>query len=128
MTEPSLETLREQLEQAAELAPGGIDLVFKSMFGGVSGYVEGRVFASLSNIGLALKLAPEAQAEMLALEGAKRLRYEPDAPESKQYIVVPERVCAKPAEFAVWVKNSMDFVRSLPTPKPKPAKAGTRGK
>ncbi|MFC0502382.1 hypothetical protein [Asaia krungthepensis] len=32
------------------------DLSFRPMFGGIMGYAGGRVFASLSNIGLALKM------------------------------------------------------------------------
>ena len=116
------EALREQIVRAIQTLPVARDWVFKPMFGGVSGYVEGRVCASLSNIGLALKLAPAAQERLLSLEGAKRLRYEPDAPESKQYIVVPQSVCAVEQELAIWVEQSVDYVLSLPAPKPKPTK------
>jgi TfoX/Sxy family transcriptional regulator of competence genes len=123
-----LEAMREQLVRAIKTLPVARDWVFKPMFGGVSGYVEDRICASLSNIGLALKLAPDAQEKLLSLEGAKRLRYEPDAPESKQYIVVPESVCAAEKELAVWVGDSVDYVLSLPAPKPKRAgqKAGKK--
>ncbi len=117
--EPDLKVMQEQLVHTIKSLPVARDWVFKPMFGGVSGYVEGRVFASLSNIGLALKLAPAIQEKLLGLEGAKRLRYEPDAPESKQYIVVPERICAAEKELAVWVEQSVDYVLSLPAPKPK---------
>ncbi len=117
--ETDLEKMREQLVRAIKTLPVARDWVFKPMFGGVSGYVEGRVYASLSNIGLALKLAPIAQEQLLSLEGAKRLRYEPDAPESKQYIVVPESVYRAEKELAAWVERSVDYVLSLPAPKPK---------
>ena len=94
-----------------------MDLSFKSIFGGVTGYVKGTVFASLSNIGLALKLSAIDQAALLMEEGAKRLRYEPDAPESKQYIVVPKALQDDSEALVVWVKRSTDFVLSLPPPK-----------
>lgn len=117
--EPDLEAMEGQLIRAANSLPVVKDLTFKSMFGGVSAYVDGRVFASLSNIGLALKLSPDSQAKLLSLEGAKRLRYEPDAPESKQYIVVPENLCTVEKELAIWVEHSRNYVLSLPAPKPK---------
>ncbi|MCW3097351.1 MAG: TfoX N-terminal domain protein [Chthonomonadaceae bacterium] len=117
-----LEAMQEQMVNAIKTLPVARDWTFKPMFGGVSGYVEGRICASLSNIGLALKLSPDTQEQLLNLEGAKRLRYEPDAPESKQYIVVPERLCADAKELAVWVERSVDYVMSLPAPRPKPAK------
>ncbi len=125
MAETSLETMQEHLRQAADLLPQPPELTFKPMFGGVCGYADGRIFASLSNVGLALKLSPEGQAELLMIEAAKRLRYEPDAPESKQYIVVPEALCGTDRELAVWVKSSLDYVLSLPAPKPKRRKDGS---
>ena len=106
---PELEGLRVQLE-AAESAPEAFalpaPLTFKPMFGGVLAYVDGKPVASLSNIGLALKLAPDDQSALLALPGAKRLRYEPDAPESKTYIVVPAEICASPSRLAEWLMKS----------------------
>ena len=117
--EPDLGAMEEQLIRAANSLSVVRELTFKSMFGGVSGYVEGRIFASLSNIGMAFKLSPDAQEKLLRIEGAKRLRYEPDAPESKQYIVVPENLCTAEKELAFWVGHSMDYVLSLPAPKPK---------
>ncbi len=119
MSHAALEELQDKLSAAAETLNLDMGLSFKAMFGGVSGYVEGRVFASLSNIGLALKLSADDQAALLREPGAKRLRYEPDAPESKQYIVVPEAVQANAEALAVWVKRSGDFVCALPAPNPR---------
>lgn len=122
MTEPSLDEMQSQLSQAAEAHDLDGELTFRPMFGGVCAYIGGRVFASLSNIGVALKLPPEAQAELLSAGGAERLQYEPDAPPSKQYIVVPPPMRADPAALAVWLARSVDHVRSQPAPKPKASK------
>ena len=100
----------------------GVELEFKPMFGGAGAYVRSRIFASLSNVGLALKLAPPAQTELLKMEGAKRLQYEDDSPPSKQYIVVPPEVWTDERELAVWLKQSVDFVMAQPAPKSKPKK------
>ena len=122
MTEPSLDTLQNRLSRAAEAHTLDMELTFKPMFGGVCAYVGGRVFASLSNIGLALKLPPGAQADLLAEDGAKRLQYEPDAPPSKQYIVVPPPMQDDPAALAVWLARSVEYVLALPAPNPRAGK------
>ena len=122
MSEPTLDTLKDQLSLAAESHALDGELTFKPMFGGVCGYVGGRVFASLSDIGLALKLPPEAQAELLSEDGAKRLQYEPDAPPNKQYIVVPPPMQADLAALAPWLGRSVEYVLAQPAPKPRASK------
>jgi TfoX/Sxy family transcriptional regulator of competence genes len=119
----SLELMQEQIANAAASVAPECELTFRPIFGGISGYVAGRVFASLSNVGLALKLSPSEQANLLALPDAKRLRYEPDAPESKQYIVVPPSVPTDEGTFATWVGKSIEFVLTLPAPTKRVTKA-----
>jgi TfoX/Sxy family transcriptional regulator of competence genes len=111
--------LRDQLEAATDLMDPVPDVTFKAMFGGYGVYVDGRIFATLSNVGLALKLPPDAQAELLALPGAARLRYEPDAPESKQYVVVPETLRADPEALQPWAERSITHARTQPPPRPR---------
>lgn len=118
MSQATLEEMQDQLSAAVETLNRDGGLSFKAMFGGQCGYMEGRVFASLSNSGLALKLSAADQAALMQ-QGAHRLRYEPDAPESKQYIVVPRAVQADAQALAVWVRRSVDFVMAQPASKPR---------
>lgn len=117
MSEATLEELQDTLSAATETLNLDGELSFKAMFGGVLGYMEGRAFASLSDVGLALKLSPADQDVLLREPGAARLRYAPDAPESKQYIVVPQAVRADAAALGGWVRRSREFVQTLPAPK-----------
>ena len=110
-----LAEMENQLVAAAESF--ALEMEFKPMFGGVCAYVESRVFASLSNVGLALKLSPAAQMELLKLGEAKRLQYETDSTPSKQYIVVPPEVWTDKRDLAVWLKQSVDFVTAQHAPK-----------
>jgi TfoX/Sxy family transcriptional regulator of competence genes len=80
-------TLQAQLSKAA---PPDLDLAFRPMFGGIMAYADGKAFASLSDVGLALKLSGDDYAELLATPGAKALQYTPDMPPSKSYVVVPD--------------------------------------
>ncbi len=96
-------TLQATLEGAA---PPDLELAFRPMFGGIMGYAGGKVFASLSDVGLALKLSGDDHAALLALEGAKPLQYEPGTPPSKSYVVVPEAMLANPEQLRDWIARS----------------------
>ncbi len=112
--------LTEMEKQLVAAAEGfRLELEFKPMFGGVCAYVKSRVFASLSNVGLALKLSPTAQIELLKIEEAKRLQYESDSTPSKQYIVVPPEIWTDERDLAIWLKQSVDFVTAQPAPQPR---------
>ena len=87
------------------------------------GYVGGRAFASLSNRGLALKLGNEKQDQLLAIEGSRRLQYEPTAPVSKTYILVPDAMLSRPKELRQWLHEGAAFVASAAVRKPRKSKA-----
>ncbi len=93
-------------------------LRFKAMFGGVTGYAGERPFASLSEIGLALKLS-KADREVLARQGGKALQYESDQTPSKSAIVVPEQILCDPDALRTWALRSARHVQSLAAPKPR---------
>lgn len=95
----------------AGAAPSDLDVTFRPMFGGLFAYADGKPFASLSDVGLALKFVGGERDAMLALPGAAPLRYEPDQPASKSYVVVPEAMLSTPDELRSWVIRS---VSSLP--------------
>jgi TfoX/Sxy family transcriptional regulator of competence genes len=100
-------------------APPDIELRFKPMFGGIGVYADGRMCISLSDVGLALKLGEADRAELLKLEGAKPLQYEPSAPPSKSYVVVPASMLTDHAELGRWIAVSAAFARAEPAKKPR---------
>ncbi len=104
-----LEYLQAALVAAA---PPELDLAFRPMFGGVMAYAGGAPFASLSNVGLGLKLVGAEHAAALQMEGAVPLRYAPDDPPSKSYVVVPRTILEDPQALRLWV------LRSAATAKP----------
>ena len=112
----------EELQRFLEVAVSSVEInamiTFKSMFGGKMAYADGRPMASLSNVGLAFKLAPKDQEDLLT-GGGERLRYEPDAPPSKQYIVVPDAMLSNGGTLGSWAAKSAAFVLSLPEKKKK---------
>ncbi|HEY5047611.1 MAG TPA: TfoX/Sxy family protein [Rhizomicrobium sp.] len=101
--------LQKIVEKAAPLE---LELRFRPMFGGIGAYAFGRMFMSLSDVGLALKLGEAERHELLRLKGAKPLQYEPDAPPSKSYVVVPETMLSEPKTLQSWIAKSAAFART----------------
>jgi TfoX/Sxy family transcriptional regulator of competence genes len=100
-------------------APADVALLSKPMFGGIGVYADGRMFCSLSDVGLALKFGGESHAALLKVKGAKPLQYEPDSPPSKSYVVVPDAMLKDRKTLGSWIAKSAAFVKSEPAKKPK---------
>lgn len=95
------------LKAAMEAAsPPDLELGFRPMFGGVFGYAAGQAFASLSNVGLALKMTGANHAAFSEVPDVKPLRYEPDDPPSKSYLLVPEAMLQDPDSLRLWIARS----------------------
>nr|WP_279379660.1 TfoX/Sxy family protein [Polymorphobacter fuscus] len=76
------------------------------MFGGIMGYAAGQAFASLSNVGLALKMTGADHAAMRAVPDVRPLRYEPDDPPSKSYLLVPDAMLSDRDSLRSWIARS----------------------
>jgi TfoX/Sxy family transcriptional regulator of competence genes len=109
-------TLQAILQTAA---PPDLELAFKPMFGGIMAYADGKAFASLSDVGLALKLSGDDYAELLGVKGAKALQYTPDMPPSKSYVVAPEAMLSDREGLRAWIVRG---AANLKPAKPKKAK------
>lgn len=104
-----LVALRAILER---MAPDLATIACKHFFSGAAAYTDGRIFMTLTPVGLALKL-PEASRTALIEAGGAPLRYFPDAPIKKDYTIVPEALVDDPPALAPWVRESIDFTRSI---------------
>jgi len=102
-------------------APPDLDLAFKPMFGGIMAYADGKAFASLSDVGLALKLSGADYGELLATPGAKALQYTPDMPPSKSYVVVPDAWLGDREVLRPWIVRG---AANLKPAKPKKTRRG----
>jgi len=97
----------KQLQAVMQSAAADLELAFRPMFGGIMAYAAGRAFASLSDMGLALKLAEPHRTELLAVEGAVALRYAVDQPLSKTYVVVPQAMLSASDLLRSWIERSI---------------------
>ena len=102
-----LDRLQRALEATADHLAPDVGLWFRPMFGGRGAYAYDRMFASLFDGGLALKLSPGMHAAALELPGARRLQYAENQPVSKDKVVLPDEVVDDPAALARWVQHSI---------------------
>lgn len=86
--------------------PPDLELGFRPMFGGIMGYAAGQAFASLSDVGLALKMVGTDHAALSEVRDVKPLRYEPTSPPSKSYLVLPEAILADTDALRSWIARS----------------------
>lgn len=91
---------------ADQRAAGAIEC--KHFFSGAAAYIDGQIFMTLTPVGLALKLSEHDRARLAAL-GAGPLRYFPNAPIKKDYVILPDSVIGDDAALAQWARASMEF-------------------
>ena len=114
MAREYLEKLEDLLRPLTADLPAGVRHEIKYFFSGAAAYADGRIYLSLTTVGLAIKLPDDARKTLIA-DGTTPLRYFPNAPIKKQYVVLPPHIVAD--ELAVWVRKSIDYVLTLPAPK-----------
>jgi TfoX/Sxy family transcriptional regulator of competence genes len=97
----------KELQVIMEAAsPPGLELSFRPMFGGIFGYAAGQAFASISNVGLALKMTGADHAALSQEPGVKPLQYESSDPPSKTYLLLPEAFLTDPDRLRIWIARS----------------------
>ncbi len=111
----ALETL---LAGTITALPPGVAVEVRRFFGGAAAYAEGRICITLTPAGLALKLPEDGRARLLG-EGGGPLRYFPNAPLKKQYVVAPDGLRDDGDRLRFWARQSIDYAMTLPAPKRK---------
>jgi TfoX/Sxy family transcriptional regulator of competence genes len=117
-------SLRARIEDVFGPRIVELELSFRPMFGGITGYASGRNFVSLSNVGMALKLDAKDRAALLAVDGARPLQYEPGGPVSKSSVVLPDSILDDDRLLRDWLRRSIDYCRAQPPKARRPRKHG----
>ncbi len=109
MAEPYLARL-EDLVDKLELGEAGRSLECRHFFGGAALYLDGRICASLTPVGLAVKLPLGPRQAMLADGRGRPLRYFRGGKVKKQYVVLSEAVAADLSAVRALLETSFRFV------------------
>ena len=97
------------LERTSPDLAAACKLEFKNFFGAVTGYVDGNIFISCGNFGVALKLPPQTLDALFAMKDVEHLRYFAKGHVKKEYAGLPERILKDDKHFKRLVEESVGF-------------------
>jgi TfoX/Sxy family transcriptional regulator of competence genes len=91
----------------------------RKMFGGLTLFLNGHMFAGVHGAKVVLRLSTEDRADIQAHSGA--LPFEPmPGRVMKEYVVLPESIWSSPDTLEQWLRTSIDYVGALPPKVAKP--------
>ena len=105
-----LEQLTRMIGQATSGLVGDATLSCKHFFSGAAVYANGRICASLTPAGFAIKLPKESRDALLKQRSAKPLRYFVNGPVKTEYVVLPNALIVDPSSLRGWLKISVAYV------------------
>ena len=110
MAEPYLGQLSDLVEALALGELTGIDLKCRHFFAGAALYADGKICASLTPVGLAVRLPLAAREGMLEDGRGRPLRSFDGGKVKKEYVLLPENSAADPSILGEVFLTSFRYV------------------
>ena len=98
------------------ILPNDPHITVRPMFGNISGFVNGNMFAGVFGNDLFLRLSDENRRELLDMKGSKLLEPMKGKP-MKDYVVIPKEWLSQPSTVRIWVERSLEWTSNLPPKK-----------
>jgi TfoX/Sxy family transcriptional regulator of competence genes len=92
MAKPFLDQLGRMIHRATSGRIGDVKVECRHFFSGAAVYANGRICASLTPAGFAIKLPKESRDVLFKRRGVKPLRYFAKGPVKKEYLVLPKEL------------------------------------
>ena len=109
MAKKYLDRLSSLVQATAPKKLRGVELECGHFFSGAALYANGKICASLTPVGLALKLPEPFRVALLRARRAHRLRYFATGPIKKDYVVLSRAVLDNPAHLRRWMMASIKY-------------------
>lgn len=117
MAKEYFERLSAQIHGATAESLRGVKLECKHFFSGAALYANGKICASLTPVGFAIKLPEKLRAALLKQRRARRLRYFANGPVKEEYVVLVRAVVDDPVELWRWLTTSIKYVAGPQRPR-----------
>ena len=117
MAKVYLERLSAIVDQSPARSRSGVRLACRHFFSGAALYADGKMCASLTPVGFAVKLPETLRAALLKERRARRLRYFVNGPIKKEYVLLARAIVADPVERGHWLTTSIGYVADRPKPR-----------
>ena len=92
MAEPYLAQIVDIIERLGPIAADNITIEARHFFSGAALYADGKIFASLSPAGFAVKLEDELRESLLTEHKGNEFRFFPKGPIKKEYVAISDPV------------------------------------
>ena len=100
------------------ILPNDARITIRPMFGNISAFVNGNMFAGLFGDDLFVRLSDESRKELPEKKGASLLELMKGKP-MKEYVVLPNAWRNQHETIRIWVTRSLDWTSKLPPKKTK---------
>ncbi len=100
------------------ILPDNPRIMIRPMFGNMSAFVNGNMFAGLFGNDLFVRLSEESRKELLEQKGASLLEPMKGKP-MKEYVVIPKAWRNQRETVRIWVIRSLDWTSKQPPKKTK---------
>lgn len=110
MTNKYLDQLTTLLKTVSQKLFTAHNLQFKNVFGAVGGYVNGKIFTSCGNFGLALRLPQDTINLLLKNKKAKHFKYFPNGHIKKEYVVLSKEIIENKKLLKKLIVESIEYM------------------
>jgi len=105
-----LDQITRMIDRATSGRIVDVTVECKHFFSGAAVYANGRICASLTPVGFAIKLPKGSRDILLKRRGVKLLRYFAKGPVKKEYVVLPKALFSDPNGLRGWLEISVAYV------------------
>lgn len=104
---------KEAEELLRAVVPGGKDVTLRPMFGNLSVFVKGNMFAGVFGDDLFVRLSDDDRGRLLSVHGASV--FEPmKGRQMRDYVVVPKEWTKDQSKIRPWVASALEWSSKLP--------------
>ena len=114
MAEPYLTRLAQIADELRPLQAGGATLESKHFFSGAALYADGKIFASLSPAGLAVKLPADTRRSLIEEGKGKEFRFFANGPVKREYVALSESTVADEQSIRELIALGVAYVVGMP--------------
>ena len=117
MAEPYLTRLAQIVDELGPLHAVGATLESKHFFSGAALYANGRLFASLSPAGFAVKLPADTRRSLIEEGKGTEFRFFANGPVKRGYVALSESTVADNESIRALIALSVNYALNLPDPR-----------
>ena len=117
MAEPYLTRLAQIVDGLQPLQAGDVKLESRHFFSGAALYANGKIFASLSPAGFAVKLPADRRWSLIEEGKGTEFRFFPNGPIKREYVALSESTIADEESLRELIALGVDYALGMTDPK-----------